>query len=618
MIFGIMPVLGEDPIRSVFINQALASLLPDAGLEVARFPLIKCIEPESATPALMLFLLTPQRPHALPFFYEMVSRWLVPGRHLHIASFFATDFFFADLPEEHYTVAEMALSFASRQELEHIQSSLSSKEAEIKWGLASPHHAQRILEMQGLPTDAKTSLIQERLLSLLERRPQDFDYAIFNQLHHFLVKSSEAFREIHSSKQMSRLICLFYLFQKGLRECPSGERAVFVKVSRTCLNLPCGVKKVLSLFIGLHLLSENELFEQHHLLQALAIYFPHIRPLEESCFASPNKEEKIQMLYLEIERADGADFSSQEIRNLRTLLPEEVKRWTQKLPRPVFMPRNEEEVIRTIVILSKQLRTSRDLPQVTISFDEQRENELLFTIILARVLKKHSSPIQELFEKAKPFLKVIPERVNPMGKLRKRFMREAAVFHVALPALNFLRPDHSIDLFKARQEVLNGLQSFLGEVRDYNGGMIAKQHEQFLALKALFPALERRDELLLEQLFHSIYPGEMRSIIDPAFIKVFFTLLCKMIEEKTAECVTKQEREAAFFLCFSRDGMVQQVLAKAPLDKRPLLSQLVTISLSIQGGMFFGYIYLEDNAALQKNWIHALMGCLPTLQDRVA
>ena len=54
---------------------------------------------------------------------------------------------------------------------------------------------------------------------------------------------------------------------------------------------------------------------------------------------------------------------------------------------PVFMPRNEEEIMRNIVSLSDQIKYLRDIPQVFITFDEQTTANLFFTIIMVRLLK---------------------------------------------------------------------------------------------------------------------------------------------------------------------------------------------------------------------------------------
>ena len=42
--------------------------------------------------------------------------------------------------------------------------------------------------------------------------------------------------------------------------------------------------------------------------------------------------------------------------NVETLLPDQIKEHIEQLTHPIFMPRNEEEVLRNIMALSRQLR----------------------------------------------------------------------------------------------------------------------------------------------------------------------------------------------------------------------------------------------------------------------
>ena len=149
------------------------------------------------------------------------------------------------------------------------------------------------------------------------------------------------------------------------------------------------------------------------------------------------------------------------------------------------MPRNEEEVMRNIVILNQQLRYVRDCPQVILSFEGQTERDLIFTLVMMRVLLTKSLPTKKLFDQAKPPLQLQLEKVKKVGVLRKKYAKEAAVCRVRVDSASFLRTDHSVDLYRARQAVISQLQSIFGDIRDYNGGMIAKQLENFFKLREM-------------------------------------------------------------------------------------------------------------------------------------
>ena len=67
--------------------------------------------------------------------------------------------------------------------------------------------------------------------------------------------------------------------------------------------------------------------------------------------------------------------------------------------------------------------------------------------------------------------------------LRKKYPKEANIFQLQIDKDPFLRADHSLDLHQARQSIVEELEKVIGEVRDYNGGLISKQHALFALLK---------------------------------------------------------------------------------------------------------------------------------------
>ena len=184
------------------------------------------------------------------------------------------------------------------------------------------------------------------------------------------------------------------------------------------------------------------------------------------------------------------------------------------------MPRNEEEVLRHVVTLGKELRFSTDVPQLIISFEKQIETQLAFTIVVVRVLLPKTPPIEEVLSTSKLRLKV--DRVKQLGRVRNKYPKEGVVFKLELPSLDFLREDHAVDLYRARQEVLRELKDIFGELRDYNGGMISQQNALFTSLKGLLEETGETHHHLLENFFHSLFPLEKRSFLTPEKLKTLF------------------------------------------------------------------------------------------------
>ncbi|MBI3236179.1 MAG: hypothetical protein HYZ48_00480 [Chlamydiales bacterium] len=326
--------------HSSSIRNALARLLPSdfffesleskeeggegAAEELRRtLPVIRWVEWGKDPYNVSVFLLTHHRTNAVRFFYEMIHRWLLPGKRLHISSYFATDFRLPELTDELFTVCEMVISVSSLAEMELVRANFPVLETEIHLGLVSVYHANRILEIKGLSADEKTSLIQERIASLLEKRPFDFDSDIFTQMQHFLVMCNEEFKRAREYGHMSRIIYVFYLFRKAIQklvENVPGGRHLTLKLCKTKLHLPFGMKRVLGIFVGINFLNDNEIFEQRHLIKAIKMYFPHIEVVPDSNFISSLREEKIQLLYLEVEKSSMEEFSLSEIKMLKERL----------------------------------------------------------------------------------------------------------------------------------------------------------------------------------------------------------------------------------------------------------------------------------------------------------
>lgn len=560
------------------------------------FPIVRWTETQDERAPLSVFLLCYSRPNAARFFHEMLSRWLIPGKRLDFGLFFSADFQLAGV-EELCTVAEATIACSNSKERAAMLQNLPILAMEIRLGVVSAFHARRILEIKGLSTDEKTSVIQESIASLVHKRPQHFDYDIFSEMQHFLVNCRNEFKAVRECQQMSRIIYLFYLFRKALHaqmEALPGKRHLSLRLAKTRLHLPFGIKQVLSLFVGINFLKDNEVFEESHLIAALRHYIPNVVPVEDSFFVSESREDTVHLVYLEIEKEDGAPFTLEEQEQLRRELPEDLKASVEQLMRPVFMPRNEEEVMRNILILAKQLKYTRDIPQMIISFNEQVDADLSFTVVFVRLLLDDSPTVGEILQRTNAF-KFSIERVKKMGMVRNKYPKEATVFRARFPMADFLRQDQSVDLYKARQKLIEELQGIFGQLRDYNGGMIAKQIESFATLNQLLGDIALRHEFLLENFFHSIFPVEKRSVLSPVLLKDFFLLLLEILEEK-ASIKLRTEKECVFALLNLSEEVEEEPIAKLNLNP----SELISLHLKAFDTYFLGYVYFCDDPNRQK------------------
>lgn len=636
----------QDLIRRIVPSQLLQEKGVRLPSERARFadmlPLISWSDLSKAPCTFSVLLLCKYRFNACNFFYDMVSRWLIPHKRVNVELFFASDVRVPHLSEDLLSVAEIVIHLKSAQDVEEVRRNLQGIETEIRLGVVSNYHARRILEFKGLSSDGKTAMIQEKIGSLIQSHSKDFDRGIFTQMQQFLVTCTEEFKSERDYHHISRIISNLYSLRKLLKQnidvFPT-KRHIHLKFLKTQLTrekqlsslgnrfdegVPMRhredkygneegqrVKHVLGVLVGLNFLRDHEVFETSHLVNAIQKHYPMILPVEGSFFIDRAPDGSLQTLYLEIEKPEGSDFHLDEIQNLRNSLSEQIKGHIEQLAHPIFMPRNEEEVLRNIMALSRQLRFVSDMPQVIISFDEQKGEDLSFTVILLRVQSMNSPTVQEVFMKSTSPLKYIPDRVRRVGHLRKKYVKEATVFRTLVGSFPFLRRDCSVDMVQARQYIFTELCKLLGDVRDYNGGMIYKQNEMIGTLKLGLGRIAEQHNLLLEKFYYALNPIEMRTAIEVEHLKQLFLLLLQAaktggsMQKKSGDFLYKQDVKRAIAI-IPVDTMKRKMLSDRISSLALPVHQFVSFSLETDGTSYAGYLLLSEDKELQARFLSAL------------
>jgi hypothetical protein len=577
-------------------------------------PLIASSKTEIFPGVISFFALSRYRQNSFKFFFEMISRWLVPGRRLIVVQANATDFRLVPQSAEIYSISEMFVSIFDKEEYEEIQRNYPIIENEIALGIDSEFYAQRILEIKGLSKDDKTALIQEYLSYLLKRFPGHYDVDVFSEMQHLLVACREEFKAARQGRHLCRIIGIQYLFRNALREAikkNSLRRHLNLKIFRSNIQTTNGPKRVLSLLIGVSFLREQENLGEKHLLKAIQHCISGALSIENSFFIHKLGSENIGIFYMEVEKKDGSNFSASEIRKLRKELPLSLKNRVEHRLHNLFMPRNEEEVMRNILTLTNQIKYVSDIPQVLITFDEQAYAHLYFTIILARLLKPESCPIGSLFKKAETNVEYLHERTKVMGYVRKRYPKEATVFRLKVPKEGFIRADNSIDLYKARQAVVKQLLKIVGDIRDYNGGMISKEHELLSDIRKILSTVKDYDELLLENFFYSLSPVVVRALLNPDAFKTLFLMLLEGLKEyKHEEDLFKFRTVSAntFVLLIVEDFSIKDKIHQALQELHIPSTDLAVAHVRTHGNKCIGYIYSSNDPERQEQFLQLIAG----------
>lgn len=407
-----------------------------------------------------------------------------------------------------------------------------------------------------------------------------------------LLRLPGQFKKVRSVSHLSRLIAADYFYKKKVLKARGAKRHLYIKLLRTKLEFPFGTKTVLGVMVSFNLLKEREAFEQQHMLEAVKLILSNVKGVEGSFVDYQDKQTQIHSAYLEIEKE--GDFSSSEIKRLQKELPGELKGCIEQLVPMTFMRRNEEEVYRNILALRDQLKSVRDIPQLTISFEEQTQFDLFFTVVLLRVVKGREPSVKELFESSNPDILYIPDRVDLVGSMRKVYQKEATVFRLQLPKEHFYRKDRSVNLYKARRFVVSMLTTALGQVRDYNGGLILKQNERLDDFLSIMP--KYHDEFLLENFFYSITPIAMQSILPASLVKEWFLAFSELSEHDMPKrrpylFSTFKQEEAILVIVRAEDSSFKEKLMNLITELSIPSLELAFSEVKIHGSYSFGFLY---------------------------
>lgn len=559
------------------------------------------------------YLLSKYRANSFKFFFEMMSSWLVPGKRLNVQVFYAVDFTLPDISDDVYTLCEVMIHVDNAAVMDVIQRNLPIIGMEVRLGAKSAYYARRILEVKGFSLDEKTVLIQGHMAHLIQRLPQTFDNDLLTEMQHVIVICRDDFREAREAVYLSRIISVQYLFRKELRELVKTEpekRHLCLKLFRSKQRIFDTVKPVVGILVGINFIKDKEIFEEKHLLKAVQNYVTNVEAVSGSFFVNRRGTENICTLYLEIMKSEGQVITDEEMQRVRNELPNDLKDRIEHMLHPVFMARNEEEVMRNILSLSNQIKFLRDIPQMFISFDEQDHQNLIFMVIIVRVVTPKSIPLQELLKSCEPKFSFAYDRTKIVGYLRKKYPKEADVFRVKMKKDQFLRGDNTIDLNKARELLVLSLTKSIGEIRDFNGGMITKQNELLCAVRNLVSDQNRHSDLLLENFFYSLTPIVMRTVLDPIALKHLFLMLLDMLEERfnanDYAFRVQRELDTVYVIIKSKSAAVKEILTES-LNRLNLgATELATAFVTSSDTPFIGYIYRSDDPYKQEHFCQSI------------
>ena len=538
-----------------------------------------------------LFCFSHPRKGIEQFILEMLSKHLMPLVRCQIDRYYTSRCKLFELESQEYFLchALVTLPAVHSQEtfLEHVPLFLR----EMKLGMRSPYHERKILEMRALSIEEKHVFIQERTSQILEKFPEIFDYDLYACVQRFLLTTSDSFRKERSSKHLMRVILSIYAMMQRIEresEHTPHRRHLYCRQIYATIEQPMRNQRVVGFVLGVHFLKENEIFEKRHLINILQKTIPCVAFVPDTYYGQKNERGNVLVAYLEIERQ--AEWQVRDFREMQQDILMHLRVGIEQLVRPLFMPRNEEEIMKYTVTLAQEIQNVDDIPQVVILFQEQTDSSLFFTVVLVRPHFAELASVEDTIALQEvPALDIYVEKTKEVGKLQPNVGKESVLLRVRLSNAPFLREDGAVDLYKARHKVVSVLEVLFGDIRDFNGGMIAKQTESLELLKT-----EEDNQFLLENFFYSIGPSELRSILRTDILRQFYQLFVHMIEQDE-QLVTHEDHEVLMRLVklsqIATRNQIQETIKKMDIP----YPHLVYAQLPIGENHYLGYILFSED-----------------------
>lgn len=385
-----------------------------------------------------------------------------------------------------------------------------------------------------LSEDALTRLCRSPLISIAKKLVSRFPSLFSDEtlLHAFsLLSQAEAnWIKTRDEKHLRWLVMAHSLLISkvlALKTAHPAHRHLHLKLR--CIQLDQGGEGI-GIAVVFNSLREYEALGVRHILQAVEQILPGIHHLPNLSYNYQHAKSKIHFLYLEFRRLRGHNISKDELSELRSRLPKDLKSRITSLSPSLFIPRNEEELFRNILQLEKELQYVRDLPQVMLYFQGQWRESLRFTGIVLRLIREEHQSLEELASNLPALVRFVPERVKNVGFLRKKHIKEATVFTLEVDSNLFQKRNHAIDLWFARNYLAKALERMLGPYRDYNGGLLIKQRQNLESIRRALGEKGSRNGYFIERLYYSLFPSQVQTQQPLEASVLLFSLFLETLE----------------------------------------------------------------------------------------
>ena len=432
-----------------------------------------------------------------------------------------------------------------------------------------------------------------------------------------LATSSEEFRKGYSHFFLTKVLSAFCTFESKVQQQSEGH-AQKARIFYRLFKEPSAKKSThstLGIAVAIKIKGYTELLGNQRLLQAILHITPGVVLVPSKSYSYRDEQSGMLFVYEEIVKKRGRGFSRADIQQLKKCLSRELEESIESLSPSLFFVRNEEEILRSIIQMGRELNEERDMPQVTISFQEQTPHATLrFSVVILRLVQEHSPTLEELSRFLPQSVQFIPEMTSEIGLLNAAYSKEANTVIFEIESAFFARKNNSIDLREARSYIAKALELMIGEFRDYNGGLFSKQNTQLRAIKEL---LGESNRAFMESLFYAFTPSTFQTFLLPDAIQACASLFLEAkktsIPLSTNYELFKQQGQCFSLIVLKTNSKhLKNAIVKEAARFLLPINQFGYAVQSINGEYYVGLIYQYPT---DTTWFDSIEALIQTSQN---
>ncbi|MFZ0565174.1 MAG: peptide ABC transporter substrate-binding protein [Chlamydiales bacterium] len=379
---------------------------------------------------------------------------------------------------------------------------------------------------------SKNSAIVSSIKTACSRFPRTFDLRLLKGFERITSNCCHDFIEERSLFHLYRLIFGQYFLQKkienALYETTHPKHLLFFRLlyleSKACFLFTCSLEQ--ATFIS-----------NQYLLKVLQNNIAGIHEVPHSSFRWIHPEFPYLMGYLEFQKIRGKKLTAKQVRLLEKTIKDGLISLSPVSTPAVFWPYNAEESYRRVLILQKEIKNENDLPHASIQFKGQSAFYLEFLIQLVTPITTFS--LENAAQKLPSSVQL--SHYNTSITDESDFSKKSFIFSLQLPHDLFFE-NGVVNLLHARRLVARYLEVLTGPFRDYNGGLLEKQSQQFDKIKSRLASKIASFTVFAETLFYSLRPIEMQFALSFEKVEALFSLFSQSFNQKGETTITDSSR----------------------------------------------------------------------------